>query len=1068
MSQDHFKIKRRSGGSSLSSTSPLHVTHSSPNINLPSPTQINSLPSTSQLLIKRRTTTRKQISQSQTQLISPTTISPLSNSLLTQQTPIIGNHQKELEKLGQQAFEDFLDRKHTMDVNEALKITFDKLFLSPKTVLVWEIQGSAEVMFSRNPVKLMNIGEGLVSECYKTREIIFDNNPVRNAFYSEVSDFQIITRDSFVMLVPLYDSIRTMKYVIEIVRDSKMLKFTESDRKLADVFVKSFYHYSDYFTQEVIGVDVISELLRVMEVEQFLVLFQKQFKTLFHCKSVELWNYDRKTDIFRRYTNTGKIINKTKLGIAGNSLINHHLISCHNSKIHSSYNKLVDGDEEGAVLSFPIQSKQTKTRYAIVLRGKEGIPVFTVIEENSLRNLAPLIIIAFENDLEFSEMKKNSYKTGQQSSSSILLEAANKINDSPDKFIDLCSNLIKSFTGAAHAVFYFPNNDNGVLRAKVDKQTFDIPMRKGIVGKTYLTGQEYNIGCAYDDKDYDKTFDDRFLLHTVSLLSLPVFDQRRNVIAVFQLRNKLDGKPFSQEDIQISNAILNMVGLVVDNDYLYKQDQLREQKTSLLFKSISRISRTSHNIYAVLTDILTEAKDLFHCERFYLFRKENVEDNYEIVSTDCEEPYKEKIPRKALPTLSSFSNDAQNDKSFSDFLDKVTSFRTKNYISCPMNKLDGQFIGVIQLLNAETEFTSKDLRFMQIISTLCSLPVEIKELKEEMQTGVMQSEMKKVIMKEEEHQFEVPHTLKYTNQQEEETSGFKFNPFTWNIDDLFKVVLNIFSDLNLMKEYSIDAASLYAFIYEVRGEYQVIPFHNFLLAIDNLQYLYHIIKQGDLLNLFSPIEILGLTIATFCHNVGQSGVDNSFHKKINSPLYILFGDLSNEKYHYIVTYESIQKSGLFDNLSLLDQQIVWEIINKLIISTAMHPNELSKDVDTLIMNGTADMRNDNVRMTLLILLIKISSSSFAFRNWTCTNKWTSELFSEHYMQGDIERRLGVEINIRNKRGFVDKESEFVLFMEDELSVLVSCAKKILPSLSFLQIQLQNNLDKRKSKHIKNL
>ena len=113
-------------------------------------------------------------------------------------------------------------------------------------------------MFSRNPVKLMNIGEGLVSECYKTREIIFDNNPVRNAFYSEVSDFQIITRDSFVMLVPLYDSIRTMKYVIEIVRDSKMLKFTESDRKLADVFVKSFYHYSDYFTQEVIGVDVIA------------------------------------------------------------------------------------------------------------------------------------------------------------------------------------------------------------------------------------------------------------------------------------------------------------------------------------------------------------------------------------------------------------------------------------------------------------------------------------------------------------------------------------------------------------------------------------------------------------------------------------------------------------------------------------------------------------------------------------------------------------------------------------------------------------------------------------------
>ncbi|EAY18497.1 GAF domain containing protein [Trichomonas vaginalis G3] len=993
-------------------------------------------------------------------------IIPVSHQPQTEPTPTQKDQNKQK---GIELFDDFLDLTHQMDTIDALKTLLSQHF-STKNVYVFEYAGSSGVLYCQYANKVMPCTTGLLGYSYLNRQIIFDNSPWTNQYYDKQYDDKFCPIDSKVFILPLFNSFREMKYVIYIIRDKFGEPFNNFDMQIAVSFQNCFHHFSEYLSSNhYVNIETISEAFRIMEIGQFLVLYQRSMKKLFNCKTAEIWKFDEDKQKITLYSSKVQNIDRDKAGIVGVSLFSHQLVNSHIQKLVSSYNPDVDGTEDQPILSFPYQSKKMKTWYSFVFRAKIDCPVFTSNDEANIRQLAPYIIIAFENDEEFEQTK--SQNTGTTSirnrSSGSFIEVAEKLRGPSDKLTSYVIDQIQSQCCATKVILLQCDNERGQLYTFVDGKRFEMTMRSGIAGKTYLTGQVYNIGNVLDDPEFDSSFDNMMNFKTLSVLSIPIFDQRKNVIGVVQLLNRKDNRPFSNDDINIATSFLSVYGVVSDNWFLYKQEQTTEGRNTIIMRSVSRVSRGSTNLPEVLNGILQEVKAELNAERFYVYVKDNIEDHLNLFTTDVEENVPPHIPKATLPNISRITNDAQNDKMFSAILDNATNTKTNSFISTPMYRLDGKFIGVIQICNAPHGFDIKDLRLLQVIGAICTHPIEVKDLSQEAVKGEMQTTMSKFISETEMNEFSIPHMLVYSKQEDTEANNLEFASYMWDYDTTFKVVFAVFNQFNLMKKFQITASTLFNFIFEARSEFQIVPFHNFYLAIDQLQFLNILINEGNLERILQPTEFLALIIATLCHDMGHDGVDNKYLRETNSPIFAAFPEYPNENHHFVILIEVIKRSGLFNNINLQDTTAIWGVIRDLILSSNCDPKELQKETNEIVMNGPPDMQNPRTRKVLMRLLVNICDWSYSMRSWDVCDKWSFNLFAEHFMQGDLMTELGLKPDEHYLRGKpVEKQKETVWCIEEELIRLTTLISKIVPDFQFLEVAALRNIDRRKERYIK--
>lgn len=974
-----------------------------------------------------------------------------------------------MKQKGIELFDDFLLMTHQMSIGEAFKSVFSSYF-GTKLVYVWEEGGSTGVLYCRHANKVVPCTTGLIGYSYLNRQIIFDNNPWTNQYFDKNIDEKFCTVECKLLILPLFNMLREMKYIIYIVRDKSGDTFSNLDMTILSSFQNCYYHFLDYFSQySTVNVETISEIFRVMEVGQFLVLYQRHMKKLFDCKTVEIWKSEEDKQKITLYGNKIHAVEREKAGIAGSSLLQHQLINSHIQKLVSSYFPEYDGSDEQAIMCFPYQSKKRNVWYSLVFRGKNNCPIFTSQDESNIRQFAPYIILAFENDEEFEIVKSTSTNNASSinnKASGSFIEVSQKLRDQNDKFTNYILQQIKIQCNASKVLQFHCDSERGNLYTYVDNKKFELNMRSGISGKSYLTGQIYNVGSAYDDPEFDDSFDKMFNFRTNSILSIPVTDQRKNVTSVVQLLNRLDDRPFSNDDIDIATSLLSIYGVVADNWNLYKQDQTSEARNTIIMRSVSRVSRGSQNLPEVLNGILTEVKAELNAERFYVYVKDNIEDHLNLFTTDVEENVPEHIPKSSLPNISRITNDAQTDKMFSSILDIATNTKTTSFLASPMYRLDGRFIGVIQICNAAKGFDIKDLRLLQVISSICAHPIEVRDLSQEAIKGEMATTMSKFISDAEREKFMIPHMMIYTKQEETEASNLEFASYMWDYDTTFKVVFSVFNQYNLMKRYEISAATLFNFIFEARSEFQIVPFHNFYLAIDQLQFLNIIIFEANLERIFQPPELFALIIAVLCHDIGHDGVDNKYLQMTKSPIFAIFGQSANEKHSLMILNEVIKRSGLFMNINLNDTIYLWELIKDLILSTNDDIKEFQKDTNDITMNGPPDMQNQKTRKVMMKLFIRLCDWSYAMRSWDVCDKWSFNLYAEQFMQGDLMEEKGLKPDEHYTRGKpVEKQKETVWYIEEELLRICTCINKIVPDLQFLEVSALRNIDRRKERYI---
>lgn len=93
---------------------------------------------------------------------------------------------------------------------------------------------------------------------------------------------------------------------------------------------------------------------------------------------------------------------------------------------------------------------------------------------------------------------------------------------------------------------------------------FRLPIGKGISGWVAQTGEAVLIADAYSDPRFDPSFDKRSGFRTNSMLCVPMIHQSK-IVGVMTLINKLDGKPFNENDQNLFTIFASQAALSIEN-----------------------------------------------------------------------------------------------------------------------------------------------------------------------------------------------------------------------------------------------------------------------------------------------------------------------------------------------------------------------------------------------------------------------------------------------------------------------------------------------------------------------
>ncbi len=93
------------------------------------------------------------------------------------------------------------------------------------------------------------------------------------------------------------------------------------------------------------------------------------------------------------------------------------------------------------------------------------------------------------------------------------------------------------------------------------------PANLGIAGHVFQTGEIINIPDAYKDSRFNPEIDKKTGYKTTSILTLPMHNNRDEIIGVFQVLNKADG-PFTKKSEGVLSAVAQIASSAIQNAQL--------------------------------------------------------------------------------------------------------------------------------------------------------------------------------------------------------------------------------------------------------------------------------------------------------------------------------------------------------------------------------------------------------------------------------------------------------------------------------------------------------------------
>ncbi|KAH0793463.1 3'5'-cyclic nucleotide phosphodiesterase family protein [Histomonas meleagridis] len=971
--------------------------------------------------------------------------------------------------------EAFLTNATTMPLHSAVEEIMT-ISLKAQNVIMWQDVPSLHALYSEKIKKSIDHSVGLVGYTFFRREIVKIPNVTEHQAYSPEIDGEIVPNNSSVIIFPLWDLNNNVCAVVEVIRDSKNPFFDNDDEEFIEYFIRKYKFYCTWLRKQPHPHQQCLELMQLMEVEQFLILLQRKISELYNCRVCEIWKYDKTNGELQQYKRSKISIDINHSGIVGEAILNEIQINCMVNKLQSSYCEEVDGSEAESVLAVPVVDPKQNTRYVVCVRGRKDLPMFTMDDEVSLKDLAPYIILALDNNERYSQSGSGDQRNeNEHQCVKDLTDIIEMLNDEStiDDIVQKSVESSRRITNSERSYMYILDKQKQVLTPIVapnlrNVEPFPITTNNTIT-QTYKSGEVTNVSDVYEELHFDKSSEIENGFKTKSLLSIPIKNARKEVIGVVEFHNKHDGKPFSSTDINYVNLLMYFCGLYIDNQTTYEKSAKKTQQYDSLLQTSTMLT-SSDNIKTLLTNLLQIIKQVIDSDCGSIFLVDDALSSLTSYIVDGANlpptiPISNGIAATTVKTKEALMiNDAYHDPRFNKFIDYTTGYKTKSLLTVPLTSTTGTVYGAIELVNKNNgDFTQDDFKLLKTFGIFASVIMEKSRLLEISEYGSVIVEMNKWIGEAEKKSYQQPQKLTFPEDKREDIFKLNFFCIDYNGIGLFKVAYTVFDEFSLLEKFKITNELFFNFLYKLRETYNEPPYHNWIHAIDVLQYFAYQIKITKLNNILNSLELLAICVASICHDVGHMGFNNAYNINAETPLGILYKDQSvMEMHHCDMAIHIISKDtcNIFYSISENDKTKLWKWIITMILATDMaHHFKLLKNANDIMDQGPINLANESHRIMAMTMLMKVADISNVSRPFPIADKWCDVLSEEFWRQGDCELAHGLEISSNlNDRNNKQKAKGQIGFYTFVCIPLYQAMARIFPELECNVDSVKSNLE----------
>eukprot|EP01043_Picozoa_sp_COSAG02_P041166 COSAG02_NODE_3391_length_6821_cov_16.598929_2_plen_1453_part_00 len=228
-----------------------------------------------------------------------------------------------------------------------------------------------------------------------------------------------------------------------------------------------------------------------------------------------------------------------------------------------------------SVLAVPMLN-QAKQLTGVIMMVNKRDGEFTADDEELLDTIAAQAGVTVSNAQMFDVARKD------QNNFNVMLEVSKKLSSE----LELTS-LIKNITSSARKLLdcergslFLVSDDRKSLFTKVAEGLEDrgkikeirLPIGTGIVGACVTNNMVINIQDAYEDKRFDRAFDQKSGFRTKSILAVPICSADGTVVGVAQMLNK-NGREgtFDVGDENLLRAFGSQAAVSLENSRLFEQ-----------------------------------------------------------------------------------------------------------------------------------------------------------------------------------------------------------------------------------------------------------------------------------------------------------------------------------------------------------------------------------------------------------------------------------------------------------------------------------------------------------------
>jgi putative ABC transport system ATP-binding protein len=140
-----------------------------------------------------------------------------------------------------------------------------------------------------------------------------------------------------------------------------------------------------------------------------------------------------------------------------------------------------------------------------------------------------------------------------------------------DQILDAITTKVQLIIGADRASIFIVDRTRETLRSRIAQGAdgacieIEFSLGKGIAGRVANSGETLNIPDAYASPDFNPAIDRETGYRTRTILCMPVFDRKRNVLAVVQMLNKAGDGAFTEADEATFREFIEPLGVILES-----------------------------------------------------------------------------------------------------------------------------------------------------------------------------------------------------------------------------------------------------------------------------------------------------------------------------------------------------------------------------------------------------------------------------------------------------------------------------------------------------------------------